>query len=586
MPRFVDTSLRLLSQDPLAPGLSTAGLLNLATELDGLGYAGLEVTGGGCFTTAVRRGLESPWERIRAIRSRVTRTPLVMALRGSFLVGNRPADDDLVRRFVLCAAESGIDVFRMHDPLNDIDDLRVPAKAVREAGGRLHAGLVYAAGPEGHDYLIEHARRLSDLGAERILLHDPAGALDISSVGDLVGRMSEAAGLPVGLYAQGPGGTALAVAIEAARAGADPIATAAYPVAMLTRRPAAELLTQALGGVNSMADSKTLWAVARTIEGVLGETVSAAPAVSPHIALRAALATVPVSVVAGIERSLQAASAVDRLDEVLDELRLVREECGYPPPAAPIGRILGQQAVTHVLTGRRWATVDDEMRRILLGEWGHPPAPIDEVARRAAEQAPEIEEVDASLAEAREYAGTLAASEEDLCLVALFGERALPLLERMRGRRSAPGEPVADAETRRVQKLISLLEDSDAGELTVEEGGVRITVRRRETPVVQHVAQPTPSAGPAAAVAPAQADAGVIRVESPMVGTFYRSANPETGPFVSEGDVVAKGQTLCILEAMKLFNELKSEHAGTVRRILVDNGSAVEFGQPLFELVP
>ena len=177
MPRFVDTSLRLLSQDPLASGLSTAGLLSLASALDELGYAGLEVTGGGCFTTAVRRGLESPWERIRAIRGRVTRTPLVMALRGSFLVGNRPADDDLVRRFVLCAAESGIDVFRMHDPLNDIDDLHVPAKAVREAGGRLHAGLVYAAGPEGHDYLIEHARRLSDFGAERILLHDPAGAL-------------------------------------------------------------------------------------------------------------------------------------------------------------------------------------------------------------------------------------------------------------------------------------------------------------------------------------------------------------------------------------------------------------------------
>ena len=335
-----------------------------------------------------------------------------------------------------------------------------------------------------------------------------------------------------------------------------------------------------------LAEPDALWRIARTIESTLGDAAAAAPSISPHIALRAALSTVPVSVVAGIDRSLQAVSAGDRLDEVLDELRRVRVECGYPPPAAPIGRILGQQAVTHVLTGRRWATVDDEMRRILLGEWGHPPAPIDAVARQAAETAPVIEEVDASLAEAREDAGSLAASEEDLCLVALFGERALPLLERMRGRRSAPGEPIAlDAESKRVQKLIALLEDSDAGELTVEDGGVRITVRRREAPVVRAVEQAVTEA-PAAARSSAAVGDDTIQVESPMVGTFYRASSPEAGVFVSEGDVVAQGQTLCILEAMKLFNEFKSEQAGTIVRILVENGDSVEFGQPLFELSP
>ena len=164
MTRFVDTTLRLLSQDPLARTLSSATVLRLAERLDTVGYSALEITGGGCFTTAVERGLESPWERIRAVRGR-TRTPLAMALRGTFLVGGRPAADDLVRRFVLCAAESGIDIFRMHDPLNDIDDLAVPAAAVREAGARLYAGLVYSDGPEGHDYLLQHARRLSDMGA-------------------------------------------------------------------------------------------------------------------------------------------------------------------------------------------------------------------------------------------------------------------------------------------------------------------------------------------------------------------------------------------------------------------------------------
>ena len=589
MTRFVDTTLRLLSQDPLARTLSSATILRLAEKLDEVGYSALEVSGGGCFTTAVERGLESPWERIRAVRGR-TRTPLAMALRGTFLVGGRPAADDLVRRFVLCAAESGIDVFRMHDPLNDIDDLAVPAAAVREAGARLYAGLVYSDGPEGHDYLLEHARRLSDMGADRILLHDPAGALDPAGAGELIRKLIAAAGVPVGLYAQGPGGTALAVAIEAARAGADPIATASYPVAMLTTRPAAELLGQALTGLGFDAglDRERAWEAAREIESALGDAASSAPPVSPHVALRAALATVPIGVVAGIERSLRAAGSEDRLDEVLDELLLVRAESGYPPPASPVGRILAGQAIRHVLHARRWTEVDGDMRSLLLGEWGHAPAPVDAVALAAAERAPASTATEPSLEEAREEAGSLAASEEDLCLVALFGERALPLLQRLRGREANVGDEDAldDEEARRVRRLVRLLEESDAGELTVEEDGVRITVRRREA----GLSQPQPLAvAPAAAAAPAAAPAppsDVVLVESPMVGNFYRSSSPEADPFVQVGDRVEVGQTLCILEAMKLFNEFKSDHAGTVRKVLVDDAQPVEFGQPLFELAP
>ena len=217
-----------------------------------------------------------------------------MALRGTFLVGPRPADADLVRRFILCAAESGIDIFRLHDPLNDVDDLVGPIAAVREAGASVYAGLVYSDAPGGSG-LVERAQRLSELGVDRVLLHDPAGALDPAAAGALIGRMGEASGVPVGLYAQGPGGTALAVAIEAARAGADPIATASYPVAMLTQRPAAELLTQALRGLGLDAglDREIGWEVARRIETEIGDAASVAPPVSPQVALRAALSTVP-----------------------------------------------------------------------------------------------------------------------------------------------------------------------------------------------------------------------------------------------------------------------------------------------------
>ena len=361
---------------------------------------------------------------------------------------------------------------------------------------------------------------------------------------------------------------------------------------MLTTRPAAELLGQALSGLGFDAglDRDAAWDAAREIEAALGDAAASAPPVSPHVALRAALATVPIGVVAGIERSLRAAGAEDRLDEVLDELLLVRAESGYPPPASPVGRILAGQAIRHVLHARRWTEVDGDMRSLLLGEWGHSPAPVDATALAAAERAPASTAAEPSLEEAREEAGSLAASEEDLCLVALFGERALPLLQRLRGREDAldDEDPLDDDEARRVRRLVRLLEESDAGELTVEEDGVRITVRRRESGPSQ--AQPLFSAQPAAAPAePALAVApssDVVLVESPMVGNFYRASSPDADPFVQEGDRVEVGQTLCILEAMKLFNEFKSDHAGTVRKVLVDDAQPVEFGQPLFELAP
>src|SRR5436190_2128616 len=129
MPGLADTTIRLLGQEPLAGRLPTAEQLRIAEILDRAGYAYLEVSGGGCFESAVKRGIESPWERIRALRARV-KTPLGLALRGRFLVGERPVDADFARRFVASAAENGIDVFRLHDPLNDVSNLREAAEAV------------------------------------------------------------------------------------------------------------------------------------------------------------------------------------------------------------------------------------------------------------------------------------------------------------------------------------------------------------------------------------------------------------------------------------------------------------------------
>src|ERR671935_2565196 len=192
MPRLVDTTIRVLGQDPLAGVMPTAELLRLAEVLDGAGFAYLEVSGGGVFDSAVRRGVESPWERIRALKNR-TKTPLAMALRGRFLVGSRAVGADFVRRFVASASESGIDVFRLHDPLNDVSNLREAGEAITAGGREFDAGLVYGSGDTGETKaLVEQARKLPELGAVRVLLHDPTGSLQPHKAESLVRALADA----------------------------------------------------------------------------------------------------------------------------------------------------------------------------------------------------------------------------------------------------------------------------------------------------------------------------------------------------------------------------------------------------------
>jgi oxaloacetate decarboxylase alpha subunit len=591
VPSLVDTTIRLLGQEPLAGRVPAAEQLRLAEILDRAGFAYLEVSGGGCFDAAVKRGVESPWERIRALKARV-KTPLGLALRGRFLVGSRPVDADFARRFVASAAANGIDVFRLHDPLNDVSNLREAAEAIVAAERDFEAGLVYSPGRTGaFETLIERARMLPELGAVRVLLHDPTGSLQPHTAEQLVGALAEASGLPVGIYAQGAGGSALAAALAAARAGAQLVACAIYPLALTLHRVSGEALAEALAGegLDPGVDVDALWEATDLVDEHIGDEV-VIPLV-PRIAVLAARHDVPASVVAGIEQSLRAEGAADRLDEVLEELDRIRAETGWPPLASPIGQVLASQAIVNVLSASRYLVVLDEVRSLVTGAFGTPPAPIDPALARVVQLTadPESEEdVTPPLDEVRERAGGMAASEEELLLLGLFGEDAEQLLRgiRGRGRRDDDSAGVDEARAQRVQELVRIVQESGIGEVTIEEDGMRVTVR--STPDLPAGAQgEAPLAVPEPGEpAPAAVTGTLVRVESPMVGTFYRAPQPGAPSFVEVGDVVAPGQTLCILEAMKLMNEVKADVEGVVRAVHAENATPVEFGQLLFELEP
>ncbi len=426
-----------------------------------------------------------------------------------------------------------------------------------------------------------------------MLLHDPSGALDPHLVQELVGSLGEASGLPIGFYCQGATGNALAGALEAARAGADRIACAVYPIALNLHRVSAEGLAEALAGLglDTQIDVDRLWQASEIVMEHIGD--DPVTPLAPRVAVRAARHKLPAGLVAALDTHLRASSAGDRIDEVLEELNRIRGETGWPPLASPIGQVLASQALLHVLSAERYTTIIDEFRDLAGGRFGAPPAGIDPAVTRAlslhadaepAEPVPDFEDL-------REDAEGLASSEEELILLALFPDDAPRLLETIRAR--AGGDEglvrgsVDQSRAERIREIVRVVQESGVAEITLEEGDLRVTVRRtadRTTDVP--VSAPLPESAPPP---PAESDAstnGLMRVESPMVGVFYRAPEPGAAPFVEEGDVVEPGQTLCILEAMKLMNHVKADIAGVVRGIAVVNGDPVEFGQLLFELEP
>jgi oxaloacetate decarboxylase (Na+ extruding) subunit alpha len=597
MPALADTTVRLLGQEPLAGRIPTAEQLRIAGVLDRAGFAYLEVSGGGVFDSAVRRGIESPWERIRALKGRV-QTPLGLALRGRFLVGSRPVDNDFIRRFIASAAANGIDVFRLHDPLNDVSNLREAADAVATAGGEFEAGLVYSPGRTGEtDPLMEQARELPNLGAARVLLHDPTGSLQPHRARELVTGLRDATGLPVGIYCQGSVGNALAAALEAARAGAELIACAVYPIALTLHRVSGEALAEALAGLGleCHVDLSALWEASDLVDEHIGD--EPVTPLAPRIAVRAARHDLPASLVATLDANLRTQSAGDRLDETIEELIRIRAEVGWPPLASPIGQVLGSQALLNVLAASRYAVVVDELRALVEGRLGTPPAPIDQAVQRAialtADPDSEEDTTVPGLQDVRAQAEGLASSEEELLLLGLFGDDAESLLRSIRGRSSGDEALAAggvdQARAERIRELVRIVQETGIGEVTIEEAGMRVSVRSSDDRAEPVGAPETPLAlGDLAAsdVPAAPSTNGLIRVEAPMVGTFYRAPQPGAPPFVEEGQPVGAGQTLCILDAMKLMNEVKSDLEAIVRTIHVENAAPVEFGQLLFELEP
>ncbi len=323
---------------------------------------------------------------------------------------------------------------------------------------------------------------------------------------------------------------------------------------------------------------------------------------------------VPGGMMSNLMSQLEVQNASDRLPEVMKEIPRVRAEVGYPPLVTPMSQIVGTQAVFNVLTGKRWGVVSKEMKDYICGYYGKAPGKMDpDIVKKVAGNSQILPEdvapsslVTTTYDEVAEEVGDLAQSEEDVLMYALFPNEARTFLSKHRAsekvdflmeEESSNTKEDDYVDINQIRELVRVAEESGVGEIVVEEEGTRIAVRMPgQAPAAvavpqQVAAAPAPAAAPAAPAAAAPAaeperPANWYCVKAPMVGTFYAAPAPGEPAFVKVGDEVAANQTLCIVEAMKLMNEITAEEMGTVREVCVSDADPVEFGTPLFYIEP
>ena len=600
--QIMDTTIRDGQQSLWATRMPIGDMLPILPKMDRVGYWAIEAWGGATFDTCLRFLDENPWDRLRSIKSKTPNTRLSMLSRGQNLVGYKHYSKDIVNRFIAAAHRNGIDVFRVFDALNDIRNVVDNAEAIKACGGHFEGAISYTLSPvHTLDSFLEYGQQLKDLGADSIAIKDMAGMLTPYRTERIVKAFNAEIGLPIHVHCHYVGGMAPANYLKAAEAGAAIVDTASAPLAFGNSQPAVEMLVAAMqeSRYDTGLDLGLLFEISEYWEEVR-KRGHYKRGVSSLTHMKVYSHQVPGGMMSNLMSQLEIQNAIDRLDDVMEEIPRVRAEVGYPPLVTPLSQIVGTQAVFNVLTGKRWSVVSKEMKDYICGYYGKAPGPMSpEVVNRVVGESdimldPDVAPgslVTTTFAELEEEIGDLAKTEEDVLMYALFPNEARTYLSKHRTsekvdflleEESSNTKEDDYVDINQIRELVRVAEESGVGEIVVEEEGARIAVR------MPGAVAPAPAA-PVAAAAPAAAashPANWYCVTSPMVGTFYAAPAPGEPAFVQVGDEVAANQTLCIVEAMKLMNEIGAEEMGTVREVCVEDATPVEFGTPLFYIEP
>lgn len=448
-----ETVLRDAHQSLMATRMSTEDMLPIITKMDQAGYYALECWGGATYDSAIRFLNEDPWERLREVRKRTPNTKLMMLLRGQNLIGYRHYADDLVDKFIETAVKNGIDIFRIFDALNDARNIEASLKAVKKYGAHAQLAIAYTTS-EVHtvEYYTKLAKQYNDLGADSICLKDMAGILTPAIARELIPAIKEVIDVPLNLHTHATSGVSQMTYLEAVKAGVDMIDTAISPYAEGTSQPATESTSLALEefGVNTHLNIETLEEIADYFKGIRNKYLDN-NTLDPKMLFadpKALIYQVPGGMLSNLNSQLREAGAIDKYDDVLNEVPNVRKDLGYPPLVTPMSQMVGTQAVFNILAGQRYKMVPNEIKGYLKGKYGKSPAPIEEEFRKAIIGEDKVidvrpaDQLEPEFEKLKEELGDLGRNDEDVLTYALFPQVGLEYLKKKYQPVQAVDEPI------------------------------------------------------------------------------------------------------------------------------------------------
>ena len=563
--KITDTTLRDGHQSSLATRMRTEDMEAVAEEMDKAGFYSMEVWGGATFDVPTRFLNEDPWERPRLLKRLMPNTPLQMLLRGQNLVGYRHYADDVVRAFVHQAAEVGIDIFRVFDAVNDERNFEAPFKGIKECGKHIQGTLCYSlterklGGPIYNiDYYVKKALILQDMGADSICIKDMAGIAAPYDIYELIKALKAVLKIPVQFHTHYTSGMASMSCLKAAEAGVDIIDTALAPFALRSSQPAVEPIVVALEGtprdtglnlIHLFKLGQYIESIAPKYRDLLNDTKMAI------IDTGVLVHQIPGGMTTNLVSQLREAGAIDRIDEVYAELPKTRKELGNPPLVTPTSQIVGIQAVQNVLMGR-YKMVSSQVKDYIYGLYGKPPAEIDPEVQKLALKGYERGEepitcraadtLEPEMEKAKEATKEIAKDIGDVLVYALYPTTGMRFLKWKYGLEEPPPEtkPKTLEDVKREDELIA---KAKAGEL------------------VEKVEKSIPPKGPGLRAYAVALEGAVL---APMPGIIITYE-------VALGQAVKVGDTIVILEAMKMESVLPAPIDGTVKELRFKPGDRV-----------
>ncbi|EAM7803078.1 oxaloacetate decarboxylase subunit alpha [Salmonella enterica] len=589
---ITDVVLRDAHQSLFATRLRLDDMLPIAAALDDVGYGSLECWGGATFDACIRFLGEDPWLRLRELKKAMPKTPLQMLLRGQNLLGYRHYADDVVERFVERAVKNGMDVFRVFDAMNDPRNMKAALQAVRSHGAHAQGTLSYTTSP-AHTLQtwLDLTEQLLETGVDSIAIKDMSGILTPMAAFELVSEIKKRFEVRLHLHCHATTGMAEMALLKAIEAGVDGVDTAISSMSATYGHPATEALVATLAGTehDTGLDILKLENIAAYFREVRKKYHAFEGQLKGYDS-RILVAQVPGGMLTNLEGQLKQQNAADRLDQVLAEIPRVRKDLGFIPLVTPTSQIVGTQAVLNVLTGERYKTIAKETAGILKGEYGRTPAPVNAALQaRVLEGAepvtcrpadllkPELAQLESDIKRQAAEKGIRLAENaiDDVLTVALFPQVGLKFLENRNN--PAAFEPLPQAEAvKPAVKEEKAAKPAASGIYTVEVEGKAFVVKVSDGGDISQLtaAVPAPSSAPVQAAAPAGAGTPVT---APLAGNIWKV-------IATEGQSVAEGDVLLILEAMKMETEIRAAQAGTVRGIAVKSGDAVSVGDTLMTL--